>query len=105
MGHANKSPFAFTLLNHQPTDVMYNAVSRYPITTIREIETENYLIVLDALPEEMGIDESFDPSLHNIPQLIQDVERGMAVWFCARCRVIHKPTGTELGSDFLGGCY
>jgi hypothetical protein len=67
--------------------------------TIREFETENFRVVVDAI-EETDLDLSWDEDGSQRDGL----ESGRLIAFCARARVILKETGQELGSDYLGEC-
>lgn len=65
---------------------------------IRTIETARFRVVVDALPEDWPVDVDDDG------ETAAAVERGDLVHFIARARAIHRPTGIELGADYLGGC-
>jgi hypothetical protein len=67
--------------------------------TIREFETENFRVVVDAI-EEFDLDLSWDEDGSQRARL----ESGDLIAFCARARVILKSTGQELGTDYLGNC-
>lgn len=71
----------------------------YVLGTIREFETANFKVIVDAI-EENNPDISFDDT----SETADNLDSGKWVIFCARARVIHKPTGLELGSDYLGNC-
>jgi hypothetical protein len=66
---------------------------------IRQIETANFLVQVDALPDYFT-DTSFDET----GEVADKLESGEYVAFCVRARVIHKATRATLGEDFLGGC-
>lgn len=69
--------------------------------TIREFETQNFRVVVDAVEDyEVDLDLSFDET----GEVRRKLENGTFVSFTARARVFHKATGEELGSDYLGGC-
>lgn len=67
--------------------------------TIREFETENFRIIVDALPED-DLDLSYDET----GEVARKLESGLLVAFVARARVILKETDEELAADYLGGC-
>lgn len=67
--------------------------------TIREFETDNFRVVVDAV-EEQDLDLSWDEDGSQRERL----ESGSLIAFCARTRVILKTTGQELASDYLGNC-
>jgi hypothetical protein len=71
----------------------------HTLGTIREFETNNFRVVVDAIPEE-DLDLSFDDS----GETARKLENGTFIAFCARARVFLKATGQELSSDYLGGC-
>jgi hypothetical protein len=69
------------------------------IGIIRAFETENFRVVVDALPED-DLDLSWDED----GETARKLESGLLVAFVARARVILKETGEELAADYLGGC-
>lgn len=69
-----------------------------PIGTIRTFTTPNFRVIVDALPEDMPVDVDDDG------ETARAVDAGEFEHFVARVRVIHRPTGAELASDYLGGC-
>lgn len=71
----------------------------YTIETIRRWETRNFLVRVDA-EEELELWDGDDDD----GSVLEGLEDGSLVQFCAVCKVIHKPTGLELGRDVLGGC-
>jgi hypothetical protein len=71
----------------------------YTLGTIREFETENFRVIVDAV-EETDLDLSWDED----GQTSRGLENGSLIAFCARARVLWKETGEELGTDYLGGC-
>ena len=68
-------------------------------TIIREFETEQFKVIVDALPED-DLDLSWDES----GETARKLDAGLYIAFVARARVVLKSTGQELGSDYLGGC-
>lgn len=71
----------------------------HPIGVIREFQTPNFRVIVDALP-----DDNMDLSWDDDGSTREGIESGKYVAFCARARVIHRATGAELASDYLGGC-
>lgn len=69
----------------------------YPLGTMREFNTRNFKIVCDAV-EEDDLDLSFDET----GEVKHDLEIGRLISFVARVRVFYH--GTEVGTDYLGGC-
>lgn len=69
------------------------------IGTIREFSTPNFRVIVDAI-EEGDLDLSWDDD----GSTREGLQSGELVAFVARARVIHRPTGAELASDYLGGC-
>jgi len=67
--------------------------------TIREFETENFRVVVDAI-EETDLDLSWDEN----GETLRGLESGRLIAFCVRARVFLNSTGQEIGSDYLGGC-
>lgn len=72
---------------------------RDSIGTIREFETEQFKVVIEALIED-DLDLSWDDSGETVNKL----ESGDLIAFCAHSYVLHKPTGAILGEDYLGNC-
>jgi hypothetical protein len=68
------------------------------IGTIRRFQTPHFLVIVDALPEDTPVDVDDDG------ETAAKVDSGEYVHFIARARVIHRDTGAELASDYLGGC-
>lgn len=68
-----------------------------PIGIIREFNTTNFKVIVDALPEE-DLDLSFDETGETAAKL----DSGDYVAFVARARVLFH--GAELASDYLGNC-
>lgn len=69
------------------------------LAVIREFETENFKVIVEALPEydpDLPFDETGDTA--------RDIDRGALVLFCAHAYVIHKPSGYTLADDYLGNC-
>ncbi len=69
------------------------------IGTIREFHTRNFKVIVDAI-----IEHDLDISWDDTDETRKGLENGSLTAFCARVRVIHKPTGSVLGSEFLGNC-
>jgi hypothetical protein len=67
--------------------------------TIREFKTKNFRVLVDAI-EDWDVDLSFDETGETERRL----ENGTLISFAARARVFFRPTGQELGRDYLGGC-
>lgn len=72
---------------------------RDSIGTIREFETEQFKVVIEALIED-DLDLSWDDS----GEIVNKLESGDLIAFCAHSYVLHKPTGAILGEDYLGDC-
>ena len=68
-------------------------------STIRQFHTENFRVVVEALPED-DLDLSFDDS----GDIARKLDNGDLIAFVAHAYVEHKDTGTILGEDYLGGC-
>jgi hypothetical protein len=68
--------------------------------TIREFNTRNFRVIVDAVEEDLPSDLSWDES----GEVAEKLDSGEFIRFCARARVIFKPTSTELGADYLGDC-
>lgn len=71
---------------------------RHVIGTIRRFKTPHFLVIVDALPEDSPVD------VDDEGETAAKVDSGEYVHFIARARVIHRDTGAELASDYLGGC-
>lgn len=67
------------------------------IGTIRTFHTKQFRVVVDAV-EEDDLDLSFDAT----GEVLEKLESGEYVAFCARARIFLA--GSELASDYLGGC-
>lgn len=67
------------------------------IGIIREFETENFRVVIDAV-EDFDVDLSFDET----GETRRKLENGSLVCFTARARVFLN--GAEVSSDYLGSC-
>jgi hypothetical protein len=67
--------------------------------TIREFETPNFRVIVDAIEED-----SLDLSWDDDGSTRKGLESGNLIAFCARARVFLKLTGQEIASDYLGGC-
>jgi hypothetical protein len=67
--------------------------------TIREFETENFKVIVDAV-EDYDTDLSWDDT----GETREGLERGTLIAFTARVRVIYKTTGEIVGRDSLGSC-
>lgn len=74
-------------------------MNRYHFGTIRRFETENFTVSIDAF-EDDHTDLSFDDT----GEIRRKLQSGDLIAFKVECKVIHKPTGTELGADYLGRC-
>ena len=70
----------------------------YIIGTIREFETENFRVIVDAI-EESCADLPWDEDV----ETRRGIESGRLILFCARARVLTH-SGIELASDYLGNC-
>lgn len=64
-----------------------------------KFQTQNFRIEYNVSPED-DLDLSWDVD----GSVRKGIEDGKYVAFIAEVRVVHKPTGAELGSDYLGGC-
>lgn len=73
-------------------------MTEYVLGIIREFETANFHVIVDAL-EDYDLDLSFDDT----GEVRDKLESGEFISFTARCRVVHIKLG-ELGVDYLGGC-
>ena len=71
----------------------------YTIGNIRTFQTKNFKVIVDAIEDE-DLDLSFDETGETYKQ----IENGSLIAFCARVRVVFRPTDCELGSDYLGQC-
>lgn len=69
----------------------------YCLGTMREFRTKHFRVVADAI-EDCDIDLSWDDD----GSIRKGLESGKYIAFCARVRVFYK--GSEVGSDYLGGC-
>jgi len=74
------------------------------IGTIRTIETDNFIVRLDALAPSLSLEEHFGDTAIDVGEVRDDINAGRQIHFDARCTVEHKPTGTVLGEDRLCGC-
>ena len=70
--------------------------------TLAEFERNGYDIIVDKTYEDMHVSHCFDDSVHDIDEIIKDIDRGHLEWFMLRVRVLVE--GLELASDYLGGC-
>ena len=70
---------------------------RYTLGIIRTFKTKNFTVVVDAL-EEYSPDFSFDDT----GEVLEKVNSGEYICFCARVRVLLH--GREIGTDYLGNC-
>jgi hypothetical protein len=66
---------------------------------MREFETANYRVRVTAEPE-LDLDLSWDET----GEVRRKLDTGEYIAFVAHAEVIHKPTGTVLGEDYLGNC-
>lgn len=80
-------------------DIPAMSYKKYLIGNIRTWETTNFTVTVDAY-EEDDLDLSFDDD----GRVARDLDNGRLIAFRVAARVIHKPTGIELGADHLGGC-
>ena len=69
------------------------------IGNIRTFETTNFRVSVDA-EYDWDTDLSFDET----GEVRHKLESGEFVAFQVAVTVTHKPTGAELGADYLGGC-
>jgi hypothetical protein len=69
------------------------------IGNIRTFETANFRVSVDA-----EYDYDTDLSFDDTGKVREQIERGDLIAFQVAVTVTHKPTGTELGTDYLGGC-
>ena len=69
------------------------------IGNIRTFETENFRVSVDA-EYDCDTDLSFDDT----GEVRRKLESGDFISFQVSCTVTHKPTDTELGANYLGGC-
>jgi hypothetical protein len=67
--------------------------------TIKSLETANYRIDYAVAP-----DDDLDLSWDEDGSTARGLESGQYVAFVARVQVVHKPTDTVMGADYLGGC-
>ena len=64
-----------------------------------QFNTANFRVEFNVAP-----DDDLDLSWDDDGSTREGLESGKYVAFVAEARVIHKPTGAELGADYLGGC-
>jgi hypothetical protein len=69
------------------------------IGNIRTFETTNFRVSVDA-----EYDYDTDLSFDDTGEVRRKIDSGEFLSFQVAVTVTHKPTGTELGSDYLGGC-
>lgn len=69
------------------------------IGNIRTFETKNFRVSVDA-----SYDYDTDLSFDDTGEVRRKLENGSLISFQVSCTVTHKPTETELGADYLGGC-
>ena len=60
-------------------------------------------VTLYFCPEDVPLEDSFDPTVFDIAELYADIERGGSVYFQAV--VVASKNGIEIGSDSLGCCH
>lgn len=73
-------------------------MNRLPvIDTIREFQTPNFQVIVDALP-----DDDLDLSWDEDGSTLAGLESGELIAFIARARVLLN--GREIANDYLGGC-
>lgn len=70
---------------------------RYALGTLRTFKTKNFTVIIDAL-EEDSPDFSFDDT----GEVLEKVDSGEYICFCARVRVLLHDR--EIGTDYLGNC-
>lgn len=78
-------------------DVYYP--SRQGTQLMREFRTKNYTVRVTA-EDEFDLDLSFDED----DSVRNGLDSGDLIAFTAHVQVIHRPTGTILGDDYLGSC-
>ena len=66
---------------------------------IWSFHTKNYSVIFDVAPD-YDVDLSFDET----GETAEKLNDGTYSAFIARVRVLHRPTGAELGVDYLGSC-
>ena len=59
-------------------------------------------IYLSLLEEDIPIEDTFDPEICNIDEIIESIENGSMIYFCAK--VYGMVEGVELSEDYLGCC-
>ena len=69
---------------------------------LAQYERDGFDIIVDKTYEDMHASHCFDDSVHDIDEIIKDIDRGHLEWFMLRVRVLVE--GLELASDYLGGC-
>lgn len=69
-----------------------------PIGIIRKFRTENFTVVMEALPEN-DLDLSFDDT----GEVAEKLDSGEYIAFVAHAYVL-GPNGEKLAEDYLGGC-
>ncbi len=69
------------------------------IGNIRTFETANFKVSIDA-----EYDYDTDLSFDDTGEVQRKLENGEFLAFQVAVTVTHKPTSTELGADYLGGC-
>ena len=74
-------------------------MNRYHFGTIRRFETENFTVSVDAY-EDDDTDLSFDDT----GEIRRKINNGDLLAFQVECIVTYKPTGHEIGADYLSGC-
>lgn len=68
-------------------------------TTIRQFVTPRFRVIVDAA-EDYDLDLSWDDDGSTAKALAA----GRLIAFAVRARVLHRASGAELASDYLGGC-
>ena len=68
-------------------------------SVIRQFQTENFRVVVEALPED-DLDLSWDDTGKTAERL----DAGDLIAFVAHAYVEYMPTGAILGEDYLGNC-
>ena len=65
-------------------------------------ERDGFTVIVDKTYEDMYPSHCFDDSVHDIDEIIKDIDRGHLEWFMLRVRVLVE--GLELSSEYLGAC-
>ena len=70
--------------------------------TLATYERDGFTVIVDKTHEDMHASHCFDDSVHDVDEIIKDIDRGHLEWFMLRVRVLVE--GLELSSEYLGGC-